>query len=660
MPEKQTTLPELSESIKTLFDSKYPTYEPISEEAEVIVNVFWKYKDTATHRNKVFNYFDNRTLIGMIEDNVEAFYTNVFEHEHQEDWQASVHDPFTRNKVVATLSKVAQVLPVYEYYGRGDEDIRKGQILTDIVQYTDDLDDYEELLVYSLLEGLVKGTQIGFEGYEEKTVTRKSVTEIEGEPQSIKKSEEKVRSFFGSIVPLEEFYPSSVGIRKLKDMPFCFWRTKMDFEKFKLIWGHYNKAQYVLPKYDTTDMQVVPFYLNFVSEDVDVGQVELIRYYNQEQDEYVLLANGVWLNSMDGFEIEPLPWEHKKLPFWKFIYEPYGADFFYGKSFADKISSLQYTMNILHNMLLDQGALSLFSPILMAGGIDAIEDDLLRPGRRIPIDTGGLPINQVFAKLDVGTPAGWHQFILEYTKRILEETSMDASSQGVAGTGERTTATEIRRAAQSVAQMIGLFAKFIQFGLKDKARLRGSNILQYIDKPLLEKVLGEGGTVEFNKAFNTFKIDDTVLSSGKRGLKIIDVYRNKENLPSKKQLKVESTLLEKDTGQKVEKVAMLPEYLRGWEFDVRLVPNVKSEVNKDLDKALEIEFQRVMNELYPDIIDRQELAAELAIKFGRRPERVLSPGVLNPQPEGKAGGSRTGVPENIIKGEEGVFPEGTL
>jgi len=249
---------------------------------------------------------------------------------------------------------------------------------------------------------------------------------------------------------LEDFYPSSVGIRKIENMPFCFWRSVVPFSQFKMTFSQYEESKYVQPKYSVANEKgvEVPYYLDFISDDVQEGQVEILRYYNQDTDEFIIIVNGVWLNrirlpqEIDNEIIMPIPFVHKRLPFWKSIYEPFGSDFFYGKSLPSKLSSMQDVLNILGNMLLDQGFLTIFAPILV-GGTDTIDDEFLVPGRRIPVDD----VNN-YKTLDMKTPNSFHQYILEYTKQVLEESSVDQVQQGVAGGGDRVTATEINEAAQ--------------------------------------------------------------------------------------------------------------------------------------------------------------------------------------------------------------------
>ncbi|RLF88998.1 hypothetical protein DRN43_04645 [Thermococci archaeon] len=622
-----------------------------SEKEKVVVNeVFNRFTACATERNQSFEYFDGRTLTEYIDDNVKSFVTNVFERPDIEDWQARIHDPFTRNKVIAILGKVAAALPVCEFIAVGTEDFRREQMLGDLVQYADRMDDNEELMFYALLEALVKGTVIGYEGYEEKTKKVRDVKRFDsGDVLELEEGEVKIRKLVGYLVPLEDFYPSSVGIRKIQDMPYCFWRSVMPISQFRMKFSQYFKAQYVQPYATLGKDEERPFYYDYVSEGLNEGEVEVIRYYNQDTDEYVIIANGIWLNPLPGDEVSPLPFNHKQLPFWKAIYEPFGADFFYGKALPDKLKPMQEVIDVLHNMLLDQSFLSIFPPILV-GGIDEIEDDILRPGRRIPVDD----VN-AYKELQISPPKAFHQYILEYTKRILEETSVDPVQQGIAGVGERVTATEIERAAQGVALVLGLFVNFVKWGVRDKARLRAKNVFQFYTAPLIERVLGEGGAEEYKKAFNVFKIEDTVLTSGKRGTKIIEMYRSRKEMPTRLALQTEAKMIEKETGRRTEKIAISPQYLRDFEFDIKLVPNPKAQTSKALERALLMEKIRVYMEFMPDMVDREELGAQLAEAFGDRPEKIFKKEVIAPPPPAGRfpGAGNLGVGENLIKGAIG-------
>lgn len=611
-------------------DRKLVERTPTAKEQDVVRSVFGKFTAAADRRNKNFPFFDGLSLREYLEDSVQRYVTNVDIRDDIEDWQSRIHDPFTRNKVTAILSRVVQVLPIASIRPRGDEDFRRAQIANDLYAYSEELDDYEEKIVDILQECIVKGTAVAYEGQE---IKNKSVRDIEGYGDSItlKEGMQKINRLYCDLVKLEDFYPSSVGIKKIKDMPYCFWRKVIPYQQFLQDFAMYERAAYVSPhsKNTNADGENIPAYNQFISDDISEGSVEVLCYYNQDVDEYVVLANGIWLNPImiaGREEISPLPFKHKTLPFWEIRFESFGNNFFYGKSLPDKLKTMQDVLNVLTNMLLDQSFLTIFPPILTAG-FDSIEDDYLRPGRRTPIDTQGLPLNQSFMKLDLGTPGGWHQYILDYTRKIMEQSSVDQVTQGVAGVGERTTAREINIAAEGVMSMLGLFGRLVNVGLKRKALLRTKNIMQFWtrpENPIIEKVMGEGGTSEFKKAFNIIRVENGVMTNGKRGRKLLEMYGKKEEMPTKAENKARADIYKIQTGEEIEVISMPAEYIREFEFDIKMVADTKKDVNADMEKALALEKVRVYLSFFPELVNKQELLAQLAEKMGDDPAKIMT------------------------------------
>lgn len=637
-------------------------YDGSQKEKDVVANTFNLFRNAAESRNRRFDYFDQSTLVEYIEDSVHRFITNIYEREGIEDWQAAVNTQFTRSKVLAVLGKVMNVLPIAQFTGRGEEDARKGSILTNLYEYTEELDDYEELMTHAMLEAIVKGTMIGYEDVEYSERKLRDVKGI-GDDITITNVTEIETKIYGAIVPLEEFYPSSVTLRKISDMPHCFWRQVLPYSKFMMTWGNYEQSKNVTAKQTFTDSEITPYYNAYISDDVHEGSVELIKFYDKKNDEYVIIANGVWLNPInltsqdgDSQEISPLPWAHKELPFWDVKFDFYASNFFYGKSLPDRLKSLQDVLNVLNNMLLDQSFLTIFPPIL-TNGFDDIEDDYLRPGRRTPIDTQGLPINQAIMPMDMGTPTGWHQFILQYTEKTMEQASLDKVSSGTAGGGDRTTAQEVRIAADGVSALLQLFARMINSGIKRKAKLKAANILQFgMDpkSPMIRRIGGEDAE-EFNKAFNIFTIEGAVLTGGKRGTKIIEVYRDKGDMPKKEDVQARALVAETNTGKKFEIDAMPHSYMRNFLFDVKLALNPKTEASKEMEKALQLEKVEIYGNYFANLVDMEELFAQTAEKLGDDPSKIMKAEVLNPQPQepGNAQRMAGGEANNMVRSAQG-------
>lgn len=631
-------------------------YSYSEKEKAVLADIVDKFRVCSDARNLNFEYFDDRNIIDYINDSVVRTVTNLFEREYIEDWQARGFSPFTRNKVIAVLGKVAAMMPKGEIIPVGDEDFRRAQLLGDLVDHANRIDDDDELMFFALLEAMTKGTAVLYEGYEEKERKIRDIKEY-NDGTSIKLVEGKkiTRKLKGSIVQLEDFYPSSVRIRKIKEMPYCFWRSELPFSEFRMKFSQYKKASDVQPfTNSTTKDEERPFYADHIgSFELQEGNVEVLRYYNQDTDEFVIIANGIWLNPLgENEDVMPIPFIHKTLPFCSFIYEPLGSDFFYGKSLPDKLKTPQDIFNVLYNMMLDQSFLTTFPPILV-DGMDDIEDDFLRPGRRIPVTDASK-----YRELKLTPPSSFHQFILEYTKSTLEESSIDKVNQGVAGVGERTTATEIQRAASAVSDMLGLFNQFVKWGLRDKYRLRSKNALQFYKMPMVEGVLGETGPMDMKKAFNTITIDNTTLTNGKRGTKIIELYGDRGNMPTGAELSAQAMLAEKEMGKNIEKLAVSKDYIRDFEYDIMFTANQSAEESKALKKAQFIEFSAFSLQAFPELVDKEALYAEATAIFGYRPDKFMrkqEPQQMIGQELG--GAADTSLSRNLAVGAAGKIPQ---
>ena len=538
-----------------IYELLYPSgevFSPSEKETGVVSKHLELFRNSQQGRDQSFAYFDGMTLTEMIEDSVERFNSNLYLRDGMEDWQSGFNDGFIRSKVLTIAGKIVEQLPIASGIPRGEEDTLRAQIITDLYQYTEEQDDYENFMSMFILELVVKGTAIGLEDIEYKK-KKIRVTKGHGDSMTVKEKVIKTTSFYAEIVPLEEFYPASVGIMGVAKQPYSHRRKIMPLSEFQQKYGHYKKSELVDGKSGmTSGSGTIPYYMDFISSECGEGTVEVIWLYDPENDEFIMTANGIWINPLGtNEEVQPLPWNHKEMPFFSAINEPLGV-FFYGKSTPNRLSSMSDVLNVLQNMMMDQSFLSIFTPILTAG-FDGFEDDYLTPGRRTSIDTGGLALSSAVMPLQFPTPNGFHQYILEYTRRIMEEASVDNVSSGQAGAGaDRTTAFEVQQAAAGVAAILTMVARYVNTAIKRKASLRIKNILQFGFQPNATMVPGVMADADTTKPFATFSFAGTKLSEGKRGTRVLELYRSEEDLPSREDSEARSMVSTLERGTDVE------------------------------------------------------------------------------------------------------------
>jgi len=611
-------------------------FKPSEKEMKVVSNTLDLFRRSQQDRDRAFAYFDGMNLITYVEDSTERFNTNLYLREGMEDWQSGFNDGFTRNKVLSMVGKLIEQLPIASALPRGEEDILRAQIITDLYHYTEELDDYENFMSMFVLELLVKGTAIGYEDIE---YQKKKIREVKGigDKMTVNEVIIKTTKFYSDLVPIDEYYPASVGIMGAQNQPYSFWRKVMDISKFQEKFGHYNKAELVEAKKSTqTSGATIPYYMDFLSSDIGEGMVELIRFYDSLNDQYVMLANGIWINPLGpNEEVQPLPWAHKEQPFYSAINEPFGV-FFYGKSLPNKLSSMQDVLNVLQNMMMDQSFLSIFTPIITAG-FDDFEDDFLRPGRRTAIDTGGLRLSEAIMPLQFPAPTGWHQYILEYTRRIMEESSLDRTSQGQTGTGsERTTAYEVQTAAAGVAAILTMVARYLNGAIKRKAMLRFKNILQFGFQPTATIVPGVMADTDTTKPFASFSFNNTKLSKGERGARVLEIYRNDESLPSIEETRARSMISSSEQGKKVEVTAISPKYIRDVQFDVKIGLDTRREHSSMAEQAMLLQQIQMLAQIGGDMVNLEEPLTMLAAAMELDPTKIIR-GPQQPQQAEGAG-----------------------
>lgn len=622
----------LSVSLTEETTEEFPEYRPSEDEEAVIKDTFYKFRRSADERDQPLDIFDGMTLKQYVEESFRRYNTSEDIREDIEDWQSIVHDPMTRNKQNAIISRIITNLPIGSISFRNDADVIKASVLDDLYQYSEEADEYEMKMAHFLIDTITQGTGILYEGHRRRKKKYKVLSGSNDNP-SIKETVEERNELYSKTIPLLEFYPSTIAVDTIREMPYCFRRQVVDFETFRQDYAEFPKAQFVQPHSGTeTDQEPQPYFREFVSNDVQDGHVEIIKYYNQETCEYVIMANGVWLNPVlvDGKEvISPLPFEHGELPFIELKYEVIASGIFYGKSFPDRIRSMQDVLNALTNMMLDQAFLTVW-PVILTQGIDSAEDDWLRPGRRIPIDTQGLPLRDTYERLDLGTPTGFHQWITEYMRKIIEESSVDRTTQGIAGIGGRTTAQEIRVAAQGVTSMLGMFGRYVNHVVKRKTEMRTKNIMQFwTDKN--SPVIQIHGKEKRNKAFNTFLRDDVSLPDGGRGTRLIEMYKDQEDMPTKAELDARSDVFELETESKIQIVAITGSAIRDVDFYIKYTANPRTEETRDAQLALELEKVKVYLSFFPEMVNKEELLAKVCVKFGDDPAKIIKHQVLNPE-----------------------------
>ena len=273
-------------------------------------------------------------------------------------------------------------------------------------------------------------------------------------------------------------------------------------------------------------------------------------------------------------------------------------------------------------MALDQSYVSIH-PLLVTGDEDVLDDVELTPNN---VNYIGADIQNIM-EIKRSPPQNAHFNMIQLLHNSLQESSVDATQQGISSEAE--TATAVRQAAGAAARQFLLFLEFVYHGYKRKARLRTKNILQFLTTPsILEKVMGDDGEEKFNEAFQAFKLDNVSLSNGKQGSRVIELV-DKETLNQK----YNERLAEREEleAQNIEKLYITPEYIRDYEFDVSPIPGSSIKETEEVKQALETQFITTTMQLFPDMVNREALFDDYLEAFQKDKQRIKAqPGMMQP------------------------------
>lgn len=618
MARKRKTKQEVGDTVLTTLDLY--EYNPSDHEKEVIARVYNRYRSLENIRDRQYRYFNNRNLVDLINDAQKRFNGYVEPRNGPNDWGAKTIDPLTRNKVIFVLASLAAQRTKVNFYKEDGDDAIRSKIVKAMHEHSY-IDENEEIQTfYEMLSAVVKGTVIGYEGFKAPKQKIKAIDSYDPETGEIKWTEKTITlesKVFSEIVPLEDFFPGDLRQRDIQKMPDLVWRTVMPFSMFKVEFKKYANAKYVQKGGDT---MTHPFFKDYV-QNLEGDEVEVVRYFNKVDDEFHIMANGVLLTQY----ISPMPWKHKEkgmgYPFWSTIYEPYDEKWFYGKPLPEKLRSNQDTLDALYRMMLDQTFLSIHKPVLTSA-VEDVEDDMLRPGRKIPVTD----VNE-WKELDISAPNGGQFQMFEIVRRSIEDASASDTVTGLRNDKEKT-ATQASIEKEGAQTLLSMFKNFLEWGAEQKARLRTENQLQFYPLPIGI----EDGKVKYRK----IRVDNVPLILQQRnGSIILKFCADKSEItpveiPNELRARFEDKYGKRfdevsvtQLSENIEEVKMTPEFIEDFNVGIKVIADSSQKMSEGLQKAMALEFVDRVVTVFPDLVRRDAVARDLIDIYDKNPDEYL-------------------------------------
>ncbi len=606
-------------------------YNPTDVESKIVSRIYKEVKEMVDVKNKTYPQFNNRTLKQYIDDNEKRVnsYVESKESQGKDDWQSNVALPIIRDKMKRIIAGFSLTVPELKINARretGEIDpasIDRADIAHKLIKssYEETQNPVIEHFWESWLCGL-HGTIVEYEGYLKTNIKQKFIKSFDLESGKVDFDERQVNVDDKCIsyrVPLTELLFPTYYINDIQEMPYMSWVRYYDEDLFRYEFGKYKNATEV-KKSSGIKPDVSTFFHKddwSVEERAGKEKIEVIRYYNRVNDEYIIIANGVLLLNA------PLLWsfnDKKVLPFAKTILEPFaGENFFFGKGMADILIGQYDLINTYFNTVIDKGLKSLNPPTLI-GRVNQdsfdLEDEIMQDGTKFYVDDVSqvlpMPVSQI-SQADVT--------MIELLAKGIEDStpSMPHLMQN-----KSATAREVVIAEEKIREMKAVYHEMLVELWRQKLQLRLANIITNYSIP--RKIYKNGKVEEVNR---TFIVNDTYLDKDikERGTLAIQ-FRDWKNAKQKQKLEEEAAVEEEVMamkGVKYRKIFVKSNFLSNFLYRISVIPDslYKTSMAK-MQVSIQEELMNVA-QFFPKVFmaNQEEYFEDLAAAYGRDPQKAL-------------------------------------
>jgi hypothetical protein len=650
---KSTLIPSDRKEEKYLLED---VYRPPQETMEFIFDIYDKYIKWRALRNQPYKQFNNQTLIDWLDDARKKFW-GTMPLSYDAETPAFMM-PDTRNQIIAILAKIANLRMKARFDGVEGFDAMKAVVLKDLVEYWKRGANRKLANFWQFLYNVENGTVVVFTAFKNRVRNVKNIKMYDPQSGETKYTEQELdeSDVEDEIINLEDLYLPKIWEPDIQKQEEVIVRTLLKWSDFKDAFKGYANVDWVIPGSQFSDASI---FADFLSYDVRGGDfVEVLRYFNAPKDQYAIIANGVLLNPLkvkkgkeETEEIAPLPWNHKKLPFSKTIFEPLDANFFYGVPLAHKVKSPQEAVNKMMELLLDRERRAIAAPII-TNDPTAEEGLEFKAGRIYQVNTD---VNQ-YKELPISGSGASIWNTINTLQNIIAATGSGGIGAPLLPSRQPKSATEKAQLAQQQRETAGLYYLFYQDLLEQKTWLALKNMIQFYTATKTEKILGSR---KFHKILSLSEIDLLEGGIGNRELRITDHPLKPQELYKESYMR---SLFKKE---RVEIIEVTPKALQCLQFDIKIT--FEMEESPENERLIFLDFiTRLINMFgQSGLLSQKKMLYRTIEKFGESvsdfvDEKIVSDyekerfGFTSEQPQQSQPGQ---LPEaQGYRGEEGATP----
>jgi len=591
-------------------DGKYPKllleefYKPTEEIQEFIFDIYTKYIQWKSLREQPYKQFNLQTCSDYWQDARQKYWGYLpvsFDNDTPQFFF-----PETRNQITQVLAKIANLKMKPRFEGVEGFDILKATLLKSLFEYWRRGANRKIANFWQFLYAVINGTVIVHTAYNSKIRNVKNITLYDASTGETQWTDEKLdeSDVEDVICYLEDIYFPKLWEPDIQQQDEIIWRTMLKLSDFKNAFKGYPLSKYVMPGSQFSDTSIFSDFLSYDIRGSDF--VEVFKYYNASKDMFGIIANGVLLNPVIDAKSKnevpmPLPWNHKRLPFSKTIFEPIDSSFFYGMPLAQKVKSPQEALNRMWELLIERETKSVNAPIITTD--PSVELGLeFKAGHIYQVQA---PPDQ-YKELAVGGASASYWNALTALQGIIVRTGSGGMSPTLPSRQPRS-ATEKSQEAQTQRENSGLYFMFYQDLLEQKVWLTIENQIQFYTAEKNHKILGDR---EFHRILALTEVQLYGGGMGNREIRITDNPLPPNNLKKESYMR---SLLRKE---RVEIIEVSPEALRKVRFDIKI--DFEQENSPETERALFMDYVVTMIKLFGQtgLLSLKKMMYRTIEKFG--------------------------------------------
>jgi len=537
----------------------------------------------ATERDKNHPEFDDMSYLDWHEKNAKA--ANAYIPPKKNKTDTRIVTGTTQEKGITLLSALLNynLEPNISAFDKTDLPVAEiGENMEDMVLKSRKIEDYDNKKVLIYKELLDQGTAFTEETLveENKILKKCNFNFSEGVKLNKLKWTEKIKKMESrcntNLLSGTKVYLGNMREFHINNQPFIFTYETIPYRKAEVVYRNWERWENVPRKV----VKISPIegadtvYTDWTLDGVDQDMVEIIKYQDKWNNEYMIMINGIMMLPV-GFPLTAVS-PSGEYTIAKGVAEPISEFFPYGKSSPAKSKTDQEVLDEMLKLIVLKTQQS-FKPSMANRTKRILSARIFDPGT-VHADVDPNMIKPIVEPTGV-TPGEFSAF--ELVKKIIDEKTVSPQFSGQSSTGAQT-ATEIMELKKQQMMKLGLLIWGVMDLEKQMAWLRVQNILENWTKPIDTKV--DELKKKVTDVYKTITVE-TTLDGGQKGMKTIEFNPELTQNLSRKQIEAEEKFLS-EPGREIKKTYIDPNVLRSLKLIWFITINPTEKDSSELDRVL--------------------------------------------------------------------------